>query len=198
MRTQPRLKKTSLALGGNMVIHKNLFSNVPFDPNITRGEDTDFLINARMFGFKFYSDNMLAIKHIPPKKSHPSWMRIREDIYRFIYERAKIMSQKEMNETTRVSSKDLDPYPGYFLREDLEEKIGEACKLLYEEYRSNGDTLGSREVLKNITVAKSDAIPKFDPFIELCNLQKKWIELMDFIKKESFKSNIQKIFTKIK
>jgi len=75
--TRPRLKKTSFALGGNMVIHRNLFSVVPFDPNVPRGEDTDFLINAMMFGFNFLLDNQLTIRHIPPKKSHPIWMRIR-------------------------------------------------------------------------------------------------------------------------
>ncbi len=197
VRKQPRLKKASLALGGNMVIHKNLFSTVPFDPNITRGEDTDFLINARMLGFNFFSDNKLTIKHLPPQKSHPSWMRIREDIYRFIYERAKITGQKEMNGIIRVDSTDLEPYPGYFLGEDLEEKIEDACKLLSEEYLSKGDIHGSNEVLRNITIAKLDAVPNFDPFIKFCILQKKWKGLMDFIEKGSCKSNMPKIITRM-
>ena len=41
--TEPRLKETPFAFGGNMVIHQNLFTAVPFDPKISRGEDMDFL-----------------------------------------------------------------------------------------------------------------------------------------------------------
>ena len=51
--TEPRLKETPFVFGGNMVIHRNLFTIVPFDPNVPRGEDIDFLINARLFGFTF-------------------------------------------------------------------------------------------------------------------------------------------------
>lgn len=51
--TEPRLKATPFVFGGNMVIHRNLFTVVPFDQNVRRGEDIDFLINARMLGFHF-------------------------------------------------------------------------------------------------------------------------------------------------
>ncbi|MFW5736145.1 MAG: hypothetical protein ACOCXB_02185, partial [Halanaerobium sp.] len=37
--SEPRLKKTPFAFGGLMVIHRNLFRIVPFDPEMTRGED---------------------------------------------------------------------------------------------------------------------------------------------------------------
>jgi len=66
---RPRLKRTPFAFGGCMVIHRNLFRAVPFDPRITRGEDTDYVINARMFGFNFFLDNQLAIK--PPTQDAP-------------------------------------------------------------------------------------------------------------------------------
>jgi hypothetical protein len=70
--TKPRLKETPFVFGGNMVIHRNLFTVVPFDPNVPRGEDIDFLINARMFGFHFFLDNQLSIIHLPPPRSYPS------------------------------------------------------------------------------------------------------------------------------
>ncbi|ABE51389.1 glycosyltransferase family 2 protein [Methanococcoides burtonii] len=141
--TSPRLKETPFVFGGNMVIHRDLFMKVPFDPMVSRGEDIDYLINARMFGHSFLLDNELAIKHLPPAKSHPTWKRVREDIYRFVYERAKLMSQKETDGMIMLSAEDLSCYPGSFLGDDLEEKIGKSCRLLSEEYLSKGDSVGS-------------------------------------------------------
>ena len=190
---EPRLKETPFVFGGNMVIHRNLFTVVPFDPGITRGEDIDFLINAKMFGFSFFLDNQLSIKHLPPPKTHPTWMQLREDIYRFIYERAKIEHQKEVKGMTKIYSEEFDPYPGCFLKMNLEEKIEKACKLLSEEYLAQGDRQGSEEALNNITIAKTDAVPKFDPFQKLCELQKRWQELMLFVSHKEIRSRIRDI-----
>ena len=181
--TEPRLKETPFVFGGNMIIHRNLFTAVPFDPKVPRGEDIDFLINARMFGFTFSLDNQLSIKHLPPPKTHPHWMQLRQDIYRFIYERAKIENQKEVKGMTRVYPEDLDPYPGCFLKRDLEEKIEKSCQLLSEEYLALGDRQGSEEALNNITLAKTHTMPKYDPFQHLCQLQKHWQELMQYTRK---------------
>ena len=95
---EPRLKVTSFAFGGNLVVHRKLFSDVPFDPLIPRGEDIDFLINARMFGRRTYLDNRLSIKHLPPPKTFPTWRRVREDILRFIFEKKKLDSQLEQDQ----------------------------------------------------------------------------------------------------
>lgn len=194
--TEPRLKETPFVFGGNMVIHRNLFTVVPFDPNVRRGEDIDFLINARMLGFHFFLDNQLSIKHLPPPKTHPTWMQLREDIYRFIYERAKIETQREMEGMTKVNPGDFDPYPGCFLKSDLEEKIEQACKLLSEEYLAQGDRKGSEEALNNISVAKTDAVPKYDPFQRLCELQRQWQDLMRFTGQEDIRSQICDIIYK--
>jgi len=191
--TEPRLKETPFVFGGNMVIHRNLFTVVPFDPDVTRGEDIDFLINAKMFGFSFFLDNQLSIKHLPPQKAHPTWMQLREDIYRFIYVRAKIESQKEVKGMTKVYPEDFDPYPGCFLKRDLEEKIEKACKLLSEVYLAQGDRQGSEEALNNIIIAKTDAVPKYDPFQSLRELQKRWQGLMLFTSREEIRSRITDI-----
>jgi glycosyltransferase involved in cell wall biosynthesis len=191
--TEPRLKETPFVFGGNMVVHRNLFTVVPFDPNVPRGEDIDFLINARMFGFHFFLDNQLSIKHLPPSKTHPTWMQLREDIHRFIYERAKIENQKERDRMTRVYPEDFDSYPGCFLKSDLEEKIEKSCKLLSEEYLAEGDREGNEEALRNIFIAKTDAVPKIDPFQSLCELQKRWRELMLFTSHEEIRSWIRDI-----
>jgi len=191
--TEPRLKETPFVFGGNMIIHRNLFTVVPFDPDVPRGEDIDFLINAKMFGFSFFLDNQLSIKHLPPPKTHPTWRRLREDIYRFIYERAKINNQKEIEGMTKVDPEDFDPYPGCFLKRDLEGKIEKSSKVLSEEYRAQGDIPGSDEALNNIALARTDAIPKHDPFQRLCQMQKRWQALMEYTSKNEVGSSIGKI-----
>lgn len=191
--TEPRLKETPFVFGGNMVIHRNLFTVVPFDPNVPRGEDIDFLINARMFGFYFFLDNQLSIRHLPPPKTHPTWRRLREDFYRFIFERAKIEHQKEVKGMTRIYPADFEPYPGCFLKPDLVEKIKKSCKLLSEQYLAQGDRKGSEETLKNIVIAKTDAVPKYDPFQRLCELQKRWRELMEWTGKREVRSTMREI-----
>ncbi len=191
--TEPRLKKTPFVFGGNMIIHRNLFTVVPFDPKVPRGEDIDFLINAKMSGFPFFLDNQLSIKHLPPQKSHPTWMQLREDIYRFVYERAKIENQTEIKGMTRVSPEEFDPYPGCFLKRDLEEKIEESCKLLSEELLSQNDKKGSEEALNNIVLARKDAVPQYDPFKSLCEIQKRWQRLMEYTGKGEVCSSLSGI-----
>jgi len=193
IRTEPRLKETPFVFGGNMVIHRELFTMVPFDPGVPRGEDIDYLINARMFGFSFFLDNKLSIRHLPPSKSHPVWIQLREDIYRFIYERAKLEGQVVKEGMVKVSPEDLDPYPGRFLRSDLEEKVEGACRLLSEEYLEQGDTAGSEEALQNIELARTDAVPVSNPFQDLCELQKRWKGLMEFTGREVVCSGFRKI-----
>jgi hypothetical protein len=112
----PRLKDTPFVFGGNMIIHKNMFTRVSFDPCISRGEDIDFLINAKSKGFKFLLDNKLSIKHLPPKGQNPLWLKMREDIKRFIYMRFKLKKSGYSIENTM-------PYPGYFLTNSLYFKI---------------------------------------------------------------------------
>ncbi len=149
-----------------------MFQIVPFDPHVTRGEDIDYLMNAKMFGFDFFLDNKLSIKHLPPKKNHPIWKRFREDIYRFLYEQTKIRSQYEVNNMNRVTPEDFEPYPGDFLKEDLEDKIYKTNVLLGLEYLSNGDVEACRESIKNIYLSKYEAIPKDDPFTNYRKTQK--------------------------
>jgi hypothetical protein len=181
--SEPRLKETPFVFGGNMLVHQNLFSRVPFDPGITRGEDIDYLINAKMFGFTFFLDNQLSIKHLPPSKTHSSWMQLRQDIYRFIYEKAKIDNQREIKGMTKVYSEDFDPYPGFFLKGNLHERIKITCQLLSQDYLAQGDHIGSMEALKNITLANAQIEVLKDPFDNLCQLQKRWQKLMEYTDK---------------
>jgi hypothetical protein len=191
--TEPRLKETPFVFGGNMIVHKDLFSVVPFDPKVPRGEDIDFLINARMFGFTFFLDNQLSIQHLPPPKTYPTWLQFRQDMCRFIYEKAKIEKQKEVRGMTKVYPEDFDPYPGYFLRGNLAEKIVISCQLLSQEFLTQSDRRSSEEALNNIELAKTYAVLENDPFQSLCELQKSWQELMDYTSKREVRLKIMEI-----
>ena len=195
--TEPRLKHTPFAFGGNMVLHRRVWERVPFDPNVPRGEDTDFVINAKMLGFNFFLDNRLSIKHLPPPSIFPAWMRLRQDIKRFLYERAKIEHQKEVKGMQRVSVEDFDPYPGCFLRSDLEKRFERACKLLAEEYKTKGDERGCEEALKNIEIAKNEAMrwKKLDAFQMFCLMQSRWESLMKWAGKREIRSAVQEVLS---
>jgi hypothetical protein len=188
---EPRLKETPFVFGGNMIVHRDVFMRIPFDPNITRGEDIDFLINMRMFGYRFFLDNALSIKHLPPPKSHPKWKQIREDIYRFVYEREKIRDQEDMEEMVHVRAEDLDPYPGAFLKDDLEEKIERASMILADDYRDEGKESDAQETLRNIEIARGEAIPSENAFLSVLEFKKAWAEMMTFADQRETRENLK-------
>ena len=177
----PRIKRTPFAFGGAMILHRDLFQSVPFDPHITRGEDIDYLINSRMYGFTFFLDNTLSIKHLPVPKKHPQWKRIREDIYRFVYERAKIVEQYKNGHMVMVTPEDFDPYPGEFLRADLDEKIFRSNMMLAVDYMLKGDAEGAAESLNNISIAQREAKPSFDAFSLYRSNQKLWEQVSGIV-----------------
>jgi len=182
----PRIKRTPFAFGGAMILHKDLFRSVPFDPHITRGEDIDYVINSRMYGFSFFLDNTLSIKHLPVPKKHPQWKRIREDIYRFVYEKAKISAQYKTGNMVIVTPEDFDPYPGEFLRDDLDEKIFRSNMMLAADYMITGDTEGCAESLNNISISRKEAKPNFDAFSRYRLNQKLWEQITQNVTKKRY------------
>jgi len=172
--SEPRLKKTPFAFGGAMVIHRNLMRIVPFDPKVTRGEDTDYVINARIFGFNFYLDNTLAIKHLPPQKKHPIWKSFREDIYRFLYDKSKFDTQTYKTNLHEIKPEDFDPYPGSFMKPDLGDKIFKTNIILALNYLVDGDVEACKGTIENIYLARYDAIPHYNTFETYLSFQKEW------------------------
>ncbi len=111
------LMPSPMALGGNMLFHHDVFTRVCFDPGITRGEDIDYLINARLQGIAWWFDANLAILHLPPRHyDTPPYQRTREDVFRFIYEVDKLRLHGHAKPDW------LDPYPGTLLSGDLVEQ----------------------------------------------------------------------------
>lgn len=177
---ESRLKVTPFAFGGNLVLHRRLFTEVPFDPLIPRGEDIDFLINARMFGHTVYLDNRLSIKHLPPPKTYPLWRRVREDIFRFIFEKKKMEGQESRPGMTRITAEEFDPYPGEFLKPDLEERIFRSNQMLALDYLSGGDSEGARECMNNIQLARARLENPQNLFQHLAAFQQRWKSLMAY------------------
>lgn len=126
--TPGRLVPTSVAYGGNMVFHRSLWERVPFDPHITRGEDIDYLINARLHRLGFFFDKELTITHLPPEEYGAlPYSKLCQDVIRFIYERGKLLAARERPEFAPLEPEALDPYPGRLLREDV---AGQALEAL--------------------------------------------------------------------
>jgi len=125
-----RFVKSTVAFGGNMVFHQKLFSNVGFDPGITRGEDLDYVMNARLAGFEFWLDKQLRITHLPPHHYDSSkYAKMAEDVRRFVYEREKLRVAKDIG----IDLPSMDtwmPYPGRFFQDDLEEQALKALEAL--------------------------------------------------------------------
>jgi CRP-like cAMP-binding protein len=181
---EPRLKLTPFAFGGCMVLHRSMFRSVPFDPRIPRGEDTDYVLNARMFGFNFFLDNQLYIQHRPPKKTHPTWQRFREDIIRLVYSKAKIDGQTKQVNMTLVEAEDFDPYPGEFLRDTLDDKILKTNLILALDYLAQDRVDDAKETIRNIWLAQTQAIPKDNPFEVYLDFQRRWRSLRKLVKTE--------------
>ncbi len=186
-----RLKETSYIVMSNIVVHKDFFTKVPLDPEINRGEDMDWVVNARMFGYKFFVDNKLHVRHLPPPRTHPDWRLTREDIKRYIYEREKVRS---LEEHRGIPKEYFDPFPGEFLKDDLEERIFKSNIMLAMDSLINKDFEGAKGCLENIHLAKYKAKPKFDPYVHMVKFQKVWERLMNYIEKH--RDELQKLIFK--
>jgi hypothetical protein len=172
---QPRLKDTPFVFGGNMIIHKKMFTRISFDPYISRGEDIDFLCNAKSKGFKFLLDRELSIRHRPPPGQNPLWLKMREDIKRFIYMKIKLKNINFPIEKTM-------PYPGYFLSNTLYLKIFITNTILLFRALFKGKVIEASHFLGNTVLIfrfRKDAYHNFTKFKEIDNEWKNfmcWIE----------------------
>ena len=94
---------------------------------------------------------------------------------------------------TKVCPEDFNTHPSYFQKRKLEEKIEKSCQLLSEQYSIRDDKQSEEEALNNITLARTDAITKYNHFQQLCQMQKRWKELMEYIGKSEVRPNIARI-----
>jgi len=110
----PRVQRSNIAFGGCFALHRDMFANVSFDPWVLRGEDMDYVINARMHGGDVYLDDDWRIVHLPPEPVSEA-IRFRQDVYRFVYEHRKVEFAKSQVDLRQVTPKSMMPYPGPFI-----------------------------------------------------------------------------------
>jgi len=108
----PRMHRSTIAYGGCLAIHRELFTKVAFDPWIMRGEDVDYVINVRMHGGDIYIDDEWTLRHNSPPTGRNSAERFRQNIYRQIYEHRKIEFAKSQVDLRQVTARSLEPFPG--------------------------------------------------------------------------------------
>ncbi len=112
--TPPRMTPAKLAFGGCLALHAGLFARVSFDAWITRGEDTDYVINTRLFGSQVFVDDQWNVLHLPGEGvSRP--LRFRQDVFSYIYEHRKLEFAKSQVDLKQVTAQQLSPYPGDFI-----------------------------------------------------------------------------------
>lgn len=110
----PRIQPTSIAFGGCLALHRDMYCNVSFDPWVMRGEDIDYVINARMHGGDVFLDGEWHVIHQPPHPANPA-VHFRQDVYRFVYEHRKLEFAKSQVDLRQVTPESMMPYPGGFL-----------------------------------------------------------------------------------
>ena len=177
----PGVKETPFAIMGNIAVHRDFFTQVPLDPPLQRGEDMDWVMNAHILGKRFIMDTELLIKHTPPPRPYPTWRPMREDIYRFRYQQAKIANSKSGDGYQQLDRERYFPYPGVFYQDDFLDRVYRACTTLAIDYLTQGKKDAARESLNNIYHAHYLAEPKVDPFQSYLAFQKKWVEMMIII-----------------
>ncbi len=184
MANPKQIKPTSMALGGNMVFHRELFSKVGFDPAITRGEDTDYVINARLAGFGFYFDSNLAITHLPPRHYEaPAYAKLRQDVIRFIYEREKLL-------LADLEPQEFGAYPGRLLDTDFIP----AAQLALEEAAAPTLTRKYGSPNEVIRAAKSFA---FEEAPKYHNFAAQWPQFIQCLKQAAIRTKLQQGVTYI-
>ena len=175
-----RLIPSPVVLGGNLVLHRSLYSRVPFDPFIPRGEDTDYLINASQQGFSLLFDKELKIKHLPPERTEAFFLgELRGDIERFLYERQKMKERSTLN---------LDPYPGYFMGSSLYAKAAVTSLLLGLDYLVKGEVKRAGQCISHIRLLfqkRSDVWSNYLKFTAY------WKEVMEEIQEKGMKKILE-------
>ena len=110
----PRMRPSTVAFGGCFALNCELAEQVSFDPWVFRGEDLDYLINARLHGHHVFLDGSWRILHNPPDVPSEA-LKFRQSGFSFIYGHRKLEFARSQVDLQRLSASSLMPYPGEFL-----------------------------------------------------------------------------------
>lgn len=167
--------ETPYCFGGNMEFSPELAARVGFDPGITRGEDSDYLINARMEGLNFFLRKDIPVLHCPPEGGSykdSSLSKLQQDVVRFIYERHKLEVSRQNPELRSVTADELMPYPGEFLSEDIAAQSVTALEMSGFE----GD---ARELVRR---AEEGAVARMNRYLEF---RTRWPALQEWARSDA-------------
>ena len=121
-----RICRSNYACGGCLAIHAEAYSRAPFDPWITRGEDLDYLFDLRLVGLDLWFDGSWYARHLPPETpDEPN--RFLQDVYRWLYERAKLAFCANRPGLRKVTPDSLMPYPGRWISSELDGRIAKTA-----------------------------------------------------------------------
>lgn len=118
----PRLSRSNHVCGGCMILHKEAFRRVAFDPWVVRGEDLDYMLSLRMYGSDIWFDNQWVLHHLPPRTKDEA-KRFRQDIFRWLYEYRKVEYARTQIDLLQIKPQSLNPYPGPFLEPGIAQRI---------------------------------------------------------------------------
>ena len=188
----PDLKLTPLALGGNMAVGASLYQFLPFDPAVVRGEDIDYVINARIFQVPFFMDHQIRVVHDPPVKPHPLWRRLRQDLHRFWYTRLKLLSLDTSLNSVLITPVELMPYPGNFLTDDLEIQAYRAHTALAREYLALDQPAEAYQTLLNLSVFQ-ESTPAQNVFQAYLVKVAKWRRLQSWLNQPEVRKAVMEV-----
>ena len=124
----PRISRSNTVCGGCFAVHAEAFTRVSFDAWITRGEDTDYLINLRAYGVDVWFDNKWRVRHNPPRIADRAF-RFEQDVFRWVYTRRKIEVLNSNIDLHKILPEQFMPYPGPWISSELATRIRKTVAL---------------------------------------------------------------------
>lgn len=124
----PRISRSNTVCGGCFAVHAEAFTRVSFDAWITRGEDTDYLIDLRAYGLDVWFDNKWRVRHNPPRIADRAF-RFEQDVYRWVYTRRKIEVLNTNIDLHKILPEQFMPYPGPWIGPELPVRIRKTVHL---------------------------------------------------------------------
>lgn len=178
MQDGPRVQVSPIAFGGCLALHRDIYANVSFDPWVLRGEDIDYVINARMHGADVFIDLQWRIVHDPPEPRSRA-IHLRQDVYRFIYEHRKLEFAKSQVDLRQVSPGSMRPYPGEFIGSSATSRSFITAVLHFLTGKESGEYLGVARAA--LTDAARYARQNCDNYF---SFQRRWPLMMDRVRED--------------
>ncbi len=190
--SEERFAPTAIALGGNMVLTKNVTKDICYDIYVHRGEDMDYLFNARMFGYNILFDNQLKITHMPPKYHSVEWKKARADFYRFKYARQKLKSLQKHFELEQITIDDMMLYPGIFIKDDFEVRAKDYMQMLGMHYLAQGEIENYQGTMENMKIIFDGKRAGIDFIAKYKKQRNDWKEVLSILFGEKQSGNMSR------